>query len=64
MFSIAREAVPEDALLKTYRGGVHPERWGEGRCTRLNFTVQYSAGVAGLLVDSAANGWRDATLGA
>jgi hypothetical protein len=23
-----REAVPDDALLKTYRGGLHPERWG------------------------------------
>jgi hypothetical protein len=23
-----REAVPSDALLKTYRGGPHPERWG------------------------------------
>jgi hypothetical protein len=28
MFSIAREAVPNDALLKTYRGGVRPDRWG------------------------------------
>ena len=28
MSSIMRDAVPEDALLKTYRGGVHPERWG------------------------------------
>jgi len=28
MFSIARETVPEDALLRTYRGGAHPERWG------------------------------------
>src|ERR1700692_1862150 len=28
-----REPVPEDALLKTYRGGVRPERWGEyGDC--------------------------------
>src|ERR1700722_5950197 len=27
MFSIAREAVPEDALLKTYRGGLRPELW-------------------------------------
>jgi hypothetical protein len=25
---IRRTAVPEDALLKTYRGGVHPEHWG------------------------------------
>ena len=23
-----REAVPDDALLKTYRDGLHPERWG------------------------------------
>src|ERR1700722_11159530 len=28
MFSITQESAPEDALLKTYRGGVHPERWG------------------------------------
>jgi hypothetical protein len=28
MFSIARQAVPDDALLKTYRGGVRPELWG------------------------------------
>jgi hypothetical protein len=28
MFSIAREAVPQDALLRTFRGGAHPERWG------------------------------------
>jgi len=28
-----RENVPEDALLKTYRGGVRPERWGKyGDC--------------------------------
>jgi hypothetical protein len=33
MFSIAREAVPQDALLKTYRGGAHPGRWGRyGDC--------------------------------
>jgi hypothetical protein len=33
MFSIAREAVPEDSLLRTYRGGAHPERWGRyGDC--------------------------------
>jgi hypothetical protein len=31
--SIARWEVPEDALLKTYRGGAHPERWGDyGDC--------------------------------
>jgi hypothetical protein len=28
MRSIEREALPEDALLKSYRGGVRPERWG------------------------------------
>ncbi len=28
MFSVTREAVPEDSLLKTFRGGAHPERWG------------------------------------
>src|SRR3974390_2143704 len=27
MFSIVQEEVPADALLKTYRGGIHPERW-------------------------------------
>ena len=27
MFSIVRQAVPADALLKTYRGGAHPDRW-------------------------------------
>jgi hypothetical protein len=28
MFSVSRETVPDDALLKTYRGAVKPERWG------------------------------------
>lgn len=28
MFSIARQAVPDDALLKTYQGGTRPELWG------------------------------------
>jgi hypothetical protein len=28
MFSVTREPVPDDALLRTYRGGVRPERWG------------------------------------
>jgi hypothetical protein len=27
MFSIVQEAVPADALLKTYRKGLQPERW-------------------------------------
>jgi hypothetical protein len=45
MFSIAREAVPGDALLKTYRGGVHPERWGRyGDC--FSVTVDRSATLA------------------
>jgi hypothetical protein len=26
--AITRESVPEDALLRTFRGGAHPERWG------------------------------------
>jgi len=44
MFSITQEAAPEDALLKTYRGGVHPERWGRyGDC----FSVRV-AGVVSL----------------
>ena len=33
MFSVLRDAVPVDALLKTYRGGLNPERWdGYGDC--------------------------------
>jgi hypothetical protein len=28
MFSVTREAVPDDSLLKTFRGGARPERWG------------------------------------
>src|ERR1700736_2264526 len=28
MFSVMRETLPDDALLKTYRGAVRPERWG------------------------------------
>jgi len=33
MFSITRESVTDDALLKTYRGGMRPERWGKyGDC--------------------------------
>ena len=28
MFSIQQETLPVDALLKTYRGGLRPERWG------------------------------------
>jgi hypothetical protein len=33
MFSVTREPVADDALLKTYRGGARPERWGKyGDC--------------------------------
>ena len=33
MFSVTREPVADDALLKTYRGGLRPERWGKyGDC--------------------------------
>jgi hypothetical protein len=28
MSSIGQQTVPDDALLKTYRGGKYPERWG------------------------------------
>jgi hypothetical protein len=28
VLAITRESVPEDALLRTFRGGAHPERWG------------------------------------
>jgi hypothetical protein len=29
MLAITRESVPDDALLRTFRGGRHPERWGK-----------------------------------
>jgi hypothetical protein len=33
MFSIAQDHLADDALLKTYRGGLRPERWGRyGDC--------------------------------
>jgi hypothetical protein len=33
MFSVVQNVVPEDALLKTYRGGLRPECWGRyGDC--------------------------------
>src|SRR5271169_6890397 len=28
MFGVAQESPPDDALLKTHRGGVSPDRWG------------------------------------
>jgi hypothetical protein len=37
MSQVIQQTVPDDALLKTYRGGRHPERWGHyGDC----FSVQ------------------------
>jgi hypothetical protein len=43
MFSIEQETLAEDALLKTYRGGVRPERWGRyGDC----FSVSVDRGVS------------------
>jgi hypothetical protein len=33
MFSVTQDAVPDDSLLRTYRGGARPERWrGQGDC--------------------------------
>jgi hypothetical protein len=33
MFSITQESAPVDSLLKTFRGGARPERWGhQGDC--------------------------------
>jgi hypothetical protein len=29
---IERRVVPIDSLLQTFRGGRHPERWGQGDC--------------------------------
>jgi hypothetical protein len=45
MLSIAREAVPDDSLLKTHRGAVHPERWGDsGDC--FSVSVERAASLA------------------
>jgi len=34
--SVIQEELPDDALLKTFRGGLHPERWGRyGDCFSL-----------------------------
>jgi hypothetical protein len=36
MFSVGRDAVAEDSLLRTYQGGTWPERWGRyGDCFSL-----------------------------
>jgi hypothetical protein len=33
MFSVTQDAVPDDSLLRTYRGGARPECWrGQGDC--------------------------------
>lgn len=45
MFSIAQDRLADDALLKTYRGGVRPERWGKyGDC--FSVTVDRAASLA------------------
>lgn len=45
MFSIAREGVPEESLLRTHRGTVHPERWGNhGDC--FSVSVERAASLA------------------
>ncbi|HSY97465.1 MAG TPA: hypothetical protein VK793_17710 [Steroidobacteraceae bacterium] len=45
MRSIAREALPQDALLNTYRGGMRPERWGAyGDC--FSVTVERAVSLA------------------
>lgn len=36
MFAVEREALAEDSLLRSYRGGTRPERWGRyGDCFSL-----------------------------
>ena len=43
--SISREPLPEDALLNTYSGSVHPERWGAyGDC--FSVTIDRSVNLA------------------
>ena len=33
MLTVTQDAVPDEALLRTYRGGTHPERWNaQGDC--------------------------------
>jgi hypothetical protein len=45
MYVISQEPVPDEALLKTYRGGTHPERWsGYGDCFAV--TVDQTVGLA------------------
>ena len=45
MFSIAQDRLADDALLKTYRGGVRPERWGRyGDC--FSITVDRAVNLA------------------
>jgi len=42
MPSVAQQPAPDDALLKTYRSGKHPERWGHyGDC----FSIQVNGSV-------------------
>jgi hypothetical protein len=43
MFSIVRDVVPDDSLLRTYRGGTRPERWREsGDC----FSISVDRGIS------------------
>jgi hypothetical protein len=45
---IAQEAVPDDALLRTYRGGARPEQWGHhGDC--FSATVDRSVNISDLV---------------
>ncbi len=43
MNTVVQESLPEDALLKTHRGGTHPEMWnGYGDCFSLPIDRQVS----------------------
>jgi hypothetical protein len=43
LFSVTQSAVPEDALLRTYQGGLRPECWrGSGDC----FAISVDRGVS------------------
>jgi hypothetical protein len=45
MWGVAQESVPEDALLRTYQGGRHPERWGRyGDCFSVSVDREVTLG--------------------
>lgn len=45
MHSVIQEPLAADALLKTYRGGKHPERWGKyGDCFSVSINQRVSLG--------------------